>query len=1108
MATSQLNRQLLFRHLNVEDGLSQSTVKAICQDRDGFMWFGTDIGLNRFDGYDFKLYVNNPEDSTSLPSNYVTEIYEDHLGMFWVGTGYSGLSLFNRQHETFTHFVYNAHNQRSISSDNVRGVFEDRDGNVWIGTAGGGINLFNRADSTFTRYQKIPDNSNSPASNYIQSIKQDSFGNLWFGSTEGILICFNPATSTFTNYVLIDNYKGDLLSTTFGNLLVDSDDNVWLGTEEGLFLLNTKTHKTEHFSQQSGQLNNDAVASIFEAGKDLIYIATDHGGLNIYNRHTGKFSYMLSDRHAEMSLSNNQLYDIYQSRDGIIWIGSFQGGVNYYDPKAFKFQQYKYLLPSDMRDDCCYSVIALAEDADGNIWIGKDGGGIDIYNPQTGEFRRMMCQANNLNSIRSNVVATLMCDSRQRMWIGYYLAGMSDYNPQTGIFKHYDQDLKNVSSMPANNVWAILEDDNDVFWLSTIGQGLCRWDRKINQFQQFRNDVNNPGSISNNDVFLTFKDSHHNLWVGTRSGLNRLNADGKTFTRYSSDVENTGGILGKWIFDIFEDRQGNLWVGSDKSLNKYNAVTNSFISYTEKDGLAGNAFLSIRQDKHDNLWISTNVGLTRLNPFDLSVRNYSMADGLQDKEFNYSTSLVTKNGLMYFGGKNGFNVFNPDSIKDNPLVPRVLLTDFKIFYQSVDIHAKDAVLKKSITVTDTIHLNYKQSTLTFRFAALNFTNTSKNQYKCKLEGFDSDWNYLGAKHEVTYTNLDPGIYVLRILASNNDGLWTKNERTITIIIEPPFWKTIWFYLLIVLVITLLISLYVKLRERRLQSDKRLLLKKVSERTIQIEAQKFELENHRNHLEKLVEKRTHELLEAKERAEEADRLKSAFLANMSHEIRTPLNAILGFSSLIATNSFDADEVNSMNDIVQDNGRSLLQLINDIIDLSMIEANQLKIYPSTISLNKHMNSLLLNYQQQVKMLKNDDQLTVILEIPSTDLMMHTDADRLSQIITNLFGNAIKFTKQGYIKFGYQGREEADEICFFVEDTGIGIDQKNLDRIFDRFNKIESDKEVLHRGTGLGLSICTDLIKLLGGTISVTSTLGKGTRFSFTLPRRAKNTGENQA
>jgi signal transduction histidine kinase/streptogramin lyase len=917
---------------------------------------------------------------------------------------------------------------------------------------------------------------------------------------------FNPATATFTNYVLIANSKGDLLSTTFGNLLIDSDDRVWFGTENGVYVLNQTTQQFEHFSQQNGQLNNNAVASIFEAGKDYIYIATDHGGLNIYNRHTGRFTYLLSNRHEAMSISNNQLYDIYQSRDGIIWIGSFQGGVNYYDPKAFKFQQYKYLLPPDLRDDCCYSVIALGEDAKGNIWIGKDGGGIDIYNPQTGVFQRMTSRANDVNSIRSNVVASLMCDSRQHMWIGYYLSGMSDYNLQTGQFEHYDRDLNGANKLPANNIWAILEDDNDIFWLSTIGQGLCRWDRKSNQFQQFRNDVNNSGSISNNDVFLTFKDSHHNLWVGTRSGLNRMNADGKTFTHYSSDIEKSGGILGKWIFDIFEDRQGNLWVGSDKALNKYNAASDTFISYTEKDGLAGNAFMSIREDRQGNLWIGTNVGLTRLNPNNLSVRNYSMADGLQDKEFNYTTSLVTRSGLMYFGGKNGFNVFNPDSIKDNPLIPNVLLTDFKIFYQSVDIHAPDAVLSKSITFTDTIHLNHKQSTLTFCFAALNFTNTSKNQYKCKLEGFDNDWNYLGAKHEVTYTNLDPGIYTLRILASNNDGLWTNTERTVTIIIEPPFWNTLWFYLIVIFLIAFVVVLYVKLRERRLQSDKRLLLKKVSERTIQIEAQKFELENHRTHLEKLVEKRTHELLEAKERAEEADRLKSAFLANMSHEIRTPLNAILGFSSLIATNSFDVDDVNSMNDIVQDNGRSLLQLINDIIDLSMIEANQLKIYPSTFSLSKHLNSLLLNYQQQLKMLKNDDQLTVLLEMPSTDLMMHTDADRLSQIITNLFGNAIKFTKQGFIKFGYQWHEEADEVCFFVEDTGIGIDQKNLDRIFDRFNKIESDKEVLHRGTGLGLSICTDLIKLLGGNISVISTLGKGTRFSFTLPRRAQQADEN--
>ncbi len=723
------------------------------------------------------------------------------------------------------------------------------------------------------------------------------------------------------------------------------------------------------------------------------------------------------------------------------------------------------------------------------------------------------------------------------------MEGMARLDWETKRYTFYKHVPDNPNSIAGNNVWTILEDTQGTIWIGTMGNGVDKYDKNTNTYVHHRNDPKDPASLSNNDVFIVFEDNIGQIWVGTRNGLCLLNRNTGRFTRFMSGSSTENGIYGGWVYDIYQDQFENLWIGTDQALNLYLPESNSFEHFQEKDGLRGNAILGIAGDGKNNLWISTNKGLCRFNIPERKFRNFDVADGLQSNEFNYTSKLLSSAGKLYFGGKNGMNVFNPDSIRDNLKIPPVYFTKLFVLNMPVGPQQNSSVLSRHISFEKSITLRHRQSVVTLEFAALNYSNPEKNQYAYWLEGFDTGWNYIGNKHEVTYTNLNPGRYLLRVKGSNNDGIWNEEGTALQIFVLPPWWKSWWFQTILCFVVVGLVWLALYIRVSIFKNQKKKLMVLVKERTFQLEevavtleekqeeinsqneelmTQKDELENansilieqkqqildqnaeldrHRNQLESLVEERTRELIEAKEKAEESDRLKSSFLANLSHEIRTPLNAILGFSSLLGDKDLREHEREEYSAIIQHSSNTLLELISDILDISKIEAGQMELDLTEVYLKDVIDELTGMFEVLMKREELSSnrqvQFRVVIadEILKTQLV--TDKLRLEQILSNLIGNAIKFTRKGYIELGCTSVPNEKRLEFYVKDTGIGIKEEHLQLIFERFRKVEEDKTYLQRGTGLGLAITSQLVSLLGGTIRVSSRVGEGSVFYFTIP-----------
>ncbi len=855
--------EFVFDHLGTDAGLSNLVVTSIYQDHRGFMWFGTFYGLNRYDGYEIKTYFNDPKDSLSLSDNRITCIFEDSFKNLWVGTNLGGLNLYVRDKDHFIQFRPDAKGRHRISSQRVESIFQDHNGNLWVAT-NNGLNLFNYKSFQFESFYKNESDPSSINNNYIYAILEYDQREIWILTNGNQLNKYNGQPKGFHSFTLDERAPEALNSARL--FFKDHTNNVWIGTfYDGLLKYNGEgLRQYKNDPQNVRSISHNLVKAVLQDRNGTMWIGTDGGGLNIYNKRSDDFLRIQADEENPESLNSNAIYALYEDRSGIIWIGTFGGGVNIYDPNKARFLNY---LPeaNDPGSLSHKSVLAFLEDSDNNIWIGTDGGGLNLFNRKTNSFEHFLNDPKDPNSLSSNVVKSIYQDRRGVIWVGTYLGGLNRFDPIKRKFKRIVSDSNDPSSPGTSIIWRIYEDSRGNLWLSTLGNGIHIYNRTTETFRHLQPYSHN-NALNDYNVISFLEDSQGEFWVLTEDqGINIFNYDTGLFSYLRHNPDDSTSLSSDHAWVIFETRKKEIWIGtSGGGLNRFNRKTRTFDHFTVKDGLPSNVITNIIEDKLGNLWITTPKGLTRIDINTMTCKNFNSKDGLQSNDFNLNAAMVSDAGELYFGGLQGFNVFDPNEIRNNPFMPDVVITGFQIFNKPVQPGDANGILQTQITEASRIVISHRESVISFRFAALNFTSPEKNQFAYRLEGFEQDWNEAGERREVTYTNLDPGKYTFRVKASNNDGLWNNDGASLQLIVTPPWWQKPWFKVLLSTFIIFSIAGVMRLRTRtireKLQHEKEhaLTLKESQMREERLQHEKAMIELSKSKLENEVSFKNSEL----------------------------------------------------------------------------------------------------------------------------------------------------------------------------------------------------------------------------------------------------------
>ena len=847
------------KRLGIEDGLSQSTVHCIIQDNEGFMWFGTSNGLNKFDGYNFKIFTNNPYDSTSISDNGINSLYEDKQGNLWIGTTRGVINKFVRSTSSFIHYstqniispipaqeneyyeypiIFSRNDNNSITT-----IAEDNDNNLWLGTWGKGLLIFNKNTGAIRHYYFKENNPDGLNYNRIMKILIDKEGTVWIGTfggglnrivkSSGLIYRNNKIRKeneglTFLHYKNNPSIKNSLSDDKIVALFEDNNGNLWIGTYNGGLNELTADQKYmepskaefKHLIKNENERNNignNSIMAILQDKQKCLWLGTFGDGLTRFDIKRNKFTHFEHDPMDENSLAGNDVISLCSDRSGIIWAGTHLGtGISKLEINKVKFEQIKY-EPSNQNSLSDDVVWAIHQDEYKNLWIGTYRGGLNKFDIRNNKFYHYIHNPSNHLSISDNHIRSIAEDKFGILWIGTYSGGLDKFDPKSGKFISYIHNPKDSYSIGANQIQDILIDSDSNVWLATFTGGLNKFkltnpkNNKI-EFEHFISNESDPNSLSDNRVYTLFKDREGTLWIGTfGGGLNKFNKKTKSFKHYMNDPLDEHSLSDNRVLSIYEDSKGILWIGTyGGGLNKFDRIHNVFYRYKKKNGLNCDVVYGILEDNNKNLWMSSDNGIYRFNIESENITHFGLQDGLQSIEFSGGAYFKSKEGEMFFGGINGLNYFYPDSVQNNPYIPPVVITSVKIFN------------KPLMGEKHNISLPYSENFISFEFAALDYSNPKDNHYSYKLAGFENEWHFVDANYRIAnYTNLSPGEYIFIVKGSNNDRIWNSTGVKVYITILPPFWKTWWFIIVCLFAGSLIIYYLSTIRIKNLLSIERL-----------------------------------------------------------------------------------------------------------------------------------------------------------------------------------------------------------------------------------------------------------------------------------------------
>ena len=1064
---------LKFEKYSTNEGLSSSTCTEIYQDKDGFMWFGTIDGLNKYDGYAFKTYRPSVNDPHAISNNRILSITGDSRGNLWIGTS-NGLNVFDRNREQFFHINLSNRQETGSNRSNVINdvLYDSKRDHIWVATNNGAYQIKLEASSAkdydeleVRSYTQTPYSSNSLDNNEVSSILKDKQGNVWLATKGKYLNKYKPGINAFerTEVEIGDTYNLKHLPKI---LIEDFDGDFWIGNDLSKMVF---WDRSKHvFSVKKIVDASVPIFNIYIDSKNIFWITTDGHGIYLYDKNKGVIEHIEHDEDDPFSLPNNQISSALEDNSGIYWLSTYNKGICKLVLAKSDFKHF-FHKPGDENSLSSERAQAVLQDAKGRIWVGTDGGGLNLFDPETGSFKHFFAEANNSRGLSSDKITFLEKSYNGNIWVCTWDAGLNLFNPETNRCFRYDHDPKSENSIGDNSVWCAKEDKHKGLWVGTQTSGLNYLDHESNRFVHFKSNALDTSSIASNFVFSLFIDSKERLFVGTSVGLNMLSLDevySKDFTSVEFKLVENKNLQGHRINFITEDKRGNLWVGSDRGLHKLDSALNYLCFYTKNDGLPNDLVVGIQEDRHGYIWLTSRGGLTQFDPQTNKFVNFNVHDGVQGLEFQSKSIGVLQNGNIIAGGINGINIFNPKNFIGRTDSISSVITKISLFNKPV--HVGDTInnrvlLTKPLSELEQVEFKYNERHVSFNFVALYYQSPERIQYAYRMKNIDDNFIISGSNRTANYSNLPPGEYEFQVKASLNSDWDSAAQTSVNIVILPPFWKSWWAYSLYFIVLSLVtwfgLMYYTKM---------------------------------------VKEEKEHEL----------DQMKLSFFINVAHEFRTPLTLILNPLDKILE-SVNLNEAKESAKTIQQSSHRLLNLVNQILDFRKVDEGKAEINQVTgdvVQFSKQVFDLFLDMACQ----KSIDY-SFLSEIETLEVGF--DPDKIEKILTNLLSNALKYTNsKGKVvleinksqtqlsanRYRLLKKPGLEVLEIKIVDTGIGFSKEHLNHVFKRFYKPDNTKA----GTGIGLNYTKSLVDLLGGEINVESRLGEGTTITVLIPFFAKS------